>query len=177
MIHIIWILSVLYHVLKYFLFKKHYFHYTIYAIILIVLHRTAGPFTLYFSFHSQYNFHWQYIYNRDYLRPLFDYITYFSNNSGQNSCLSYCHTHMQVCYIDIRNTTVWSIASIYIYTLIIFLSVKYAVQIVHRLFGSTVLHQVYRLVRYCSDITQYIYYCEYFCLGPALRFCDRHTDV
>ena len=43
MIHIIWILSVLYCIPIYLLFFEHYYHYKRYAIILISLHRTAGP--------------------------------------------------------------------------------------------------------------------------------------
>ena len=41
MIHIIWILSILYSFLIYFFFL-HYFHYNIYDIILISLHHTSG---------------------------------------------------------------------------------------------------------------------------------------
>ena len=37
-------------------FFKHYFHYNIYAIILIYLHRTTGPFTLSILCYSQYIF-------------------------------------------------------------------------------------------------------------------------
>ena len=42
MIHKIWILSVLYRISTYFLFFENYYHYNIYAIILISLHRNAG---------------------------------------------------------------------------------------------------------------------------------------
>ena len=42
MIHSIWILSVLYRIPTYLPFF-HYYHYNIYAIILISLYRTAGP--------------------------------------------------------------------------------------------------------------------------------------
>ena len=43
MIHNIWISSVLYRILKYFIFFRYYYCYNIYAIILISLHRTSGP--------------------------------------------------------------------------------------------------------------------------------------
>ena len=42
MIHSIWILSVLYRIPTYFFFFKHYYHYNIYDIFLMSLHRTAG---------------------------------------------------------------------------------------------------------------------------------------
>ena len=42
-IHSIWILSVLYHILTYFLYFENYFHYNIYAIILIILQYNTGP--------------------------------------------------------------------------------------------------------------------------------------
>ena len=43
MIHSILILSLFYRILKYFLFLEHYYHYKIYAIILISPRRTSGP--------------------------------------------------------------------------------------------------------------------------------------
>ena len=43
MIHRIWILSVLYRIPTYLLFFEHYYHYNIYAIILISLHLTSEP--------------------------------------------------------------------------------------------------------------------------------------
>ena len=43
MIHIIWILSVLYRIPTYLIVSEHYYHYNKYAIILFSLHRTAGP--------------------------------------------------------------------------------------------------------------------------------------
>ena len=43
MIHSIWILFVLYRIPTYVLFSKNYYHYNIYAIILISLHHTARP--------------------------------------------------------------------------------------------------------------------------------------
>ena len=52
MIHIIWTLSVLYRIPKYFLFL-YYYHYNTYAIILISIHRTAGPSRcLFFVIHN-----------------------------------------------------------------------------------------------------------------------------
>ena len=65
-------------------------------------------------------------------------------------------------YIDIRTTKVWSISSIYIYTLLPFLFVKYTIHNdTGRLLGI-VLHQVDRLVWDHADITQYSYYRDYF---------------
>ena len=81
-----------------FSFFGHYYYYTIYAIVIISLHRTAGTFTLSLSCHSQYNFHFQYSYNRDYSRSSFDYITYFFNNTGRSSRLRDFYTHMLVRY-------------------------------------------------------------------------------
>ena len=55
LIHIIWILSVLYRILTYFLFFGYYFHYNIYDIILISLHRTAGPYRcLFFDIYNTF---------------------------------------------------------------------------------------------------------------------------
>ena len=50
------------------------YNYTIYAIILLRLNPTAGPFTLSFICYLQYNFNSQYRYNPDYLKLLFDSI-------------------------------------------------------------------------------------------------------
>ena len=68
----------------YILFFGHSYHCTIYAIILISLHRTAGPFTLSFSCYPQYDFHSQYSYNGDYFCSLFDSIAYFANSTGEH---------------------------------------------------------------------------------------------
>ena len=58
MIHVIWILSVLYCIPAYFLFFKHHYHYNIYAIILIGLHRTAGHLRcLLFGIHNTFFVH------------------------------------------------------------------------------------------------------------------------
>ena len=96
MIQSIWILSVLYRISKYFLFFENYFHYKIYAIILISLQRIAGPsrcllfvyFIIHLSFLGPIN--------RDYSWLLFDYIPYSTNNAGR-CCVVVIYRHKCKC--------------------------------------------------------------------------------
>ena len=114
-------------------------------IILIRLHRNAGPFLLSFSCYSQYNCRSQYSYNRDYYRSLFNSIAYFAKNTGKHRVFVIA-IHTCKCTIlilgplqfglshrcTIHNNTGW----------LLFI----------------VLHLVNRLVWYHSYFTQYNYY-------------------
>ena len=77
-------------------FFEHYYSCTIYAIILIILHRTAEYFTLYFSCYSQCNCNSQYRYNYGYLGLSFDSITYFFKNTGEH-CVFVINIHTCKC--------------------------------------------------------------------------------
>ena len=59
------------------LFEK-YYHYTIYSIILIGVHRTAEPFTLSIHYHLKYSFY------REYFRSSINYIAYIPKLRGYN---------------------------------------------------------------------------------------------
>ena len=89
----IWLLSVFYHISTYFLFFEHYFQYNIYAIILIFLYRTTGPFTLFILCYLQYICHFQVRYNRDYSRFSFDSISYSANITGKH-CVFLINIHI-----------------------------------------------------------------------------------
>ena len=164
MIHSIWILFVLYHILTYLLFFEHYYHYTIYAIILISLHRIAGPFTLSLSFYSQYNCHLQYRYNYDCLCSWFNSIAYFANNADKHRVFVIA-IHPCKCNILILGIILSG------------LSHRYTIQNNTGWLLVIVLHLVDRLVQYHSYFTQYSYYRDYFCLGTASHLCDCHSHV
>ena len=164
MIHSIWKLSVLYHISTFFLFFEHCYHYTINAIILISLHRIAGPFTLSLSFYSQYNWHSRYSSNRDYLCSLFDSIAYFAKNAG-NHCVFVIAIHTCKCTILILGLLWFG------------LSHQYTIQNNTGWLLATFLHLVDRLVQYRSYFTQYSYYCNYFRSGPVSRLRDCHSLV
>ena len=151
-------LSVLYHILSYFLFFGHYYHYTIYAIILIRLHRTYGPFALSLCCYSQCNFHFKYSYNRDCLCLSFNSIAYFANNTGKHRVFVIA-IHTCKCTILILGLLRFG------------LSRRYTIQNNKWWLLFIVLHLVDRLVWYCSDFT------HYFRSGPASRLCDRNSHV
>ena len=89
MIHTILILSLLYRISIYFLFLALFPLQHIYAIIVISLHRTAGPLRfLFFVIHDTF-FILRPI-NRDYSRLSFDYIAYSTNNMGERCVFVIC---------------------------------------------------------------------------------------
>ena len=88
----------LYCILTYFLFFENCYHCTIYAIILISPHHTAGPFNFSIRCYSKYIYHFQYKYIRDYFWLLFDSIAYSANNTGKHR-VSVINIHTCKCTI------------------------------------------------------------------------------
>ena len=64
-------------------FYEHYFHYKIYAIILISLHCTSGPSRCLLFIYLQYICRSYKPINRNYSRLVFDYIAYSAKNTGR----------------------------------------------------------------------------------------------
>ena len=104
-----------------FLFTKQYYHYTIYAIILMGIHCTDEPFTLSIYFHLQY------IYQHDYFRSSVDYISYFPTLRGEHRVFV---VTIQKCNCAILKLGLlrFDLSHRYLYKLLIFLSVKDAIQ-------------------------------------------------
>ena len=163
MIHSIWIIFVLYHILTYSLFFRHYFHYNIYAFILIILHRTAGPYCcLFLIFIIHLFFLWLIL--RDFSRLSFDYIAYSAKNTDK----------LWVFMIYGYKGKCNSLISI---LLLFCLSYWKNIQDKRRWLFFILLHFIKSLVWYQSDFIQYSYYRDFFCLGPASRLCDSHGLV
>ena len=102
--------------------------------------------------------------NRDYSRFSFDYITYSANNTGEG-CIFVIYQHKGKC-------------NSLIFILLLFcLSHRKHIQDKKRWFFIIVLHFVKSFVWYRSDFTQYNYYRDFFCLGPASRICHHHRHV
>ena len=152
MIHCIWILSVLYHISTYFLFFEHYFHYNIYDIILISLHRTAGPSRC--LFFDIYNTFVVLMTNKPRIFMVVIWLyRILRQQYGQTLCLLDLHTQRWVQFIDIH-------------TIAIFLSRWKYIQYITGWLFIIVLHFLKSYVWYLSVFNQYIYYCDLFCLRP-----------
>ena len=156
MIHIIWILFVIYRILTYLLFFENYFHYNIYDIILIRLHHTAGAprcpfliFTIHLSFLRPIN--------RDYSRLSFDYITYYANNTGK-SCVLMIYRHKGK----------WN--SLILILLLFFLSNRKHVQDTTRWLFITALHLVKSFVWFWSVLINTVIIVTYFVWGQHSVF-------
>ena len=138
----------------------HYYRYNIFSIKWISLHRTVGPFVLFFSCYSQYNCYLQYRYNHDYFRLLFDYIAYSASTMGKHCVL-----------VIIIHTLILRL-------LRLGLSHKYNIHNNKGWLFVIVPHFFFdRFVWYCSVFTQYSYYCELVCLGPASGLREWHSHV
>ena len=112
-IYSIWILSVLYHVLTYFSSSGQYYHYTIYAIILIGVHHTAEPSTLSNCCHPQY------IYQVDYFCLLIYYIAYLPTLRGKY-CVFIINIQKCMCTISKLGILWFDLSHQYLYELPIF---------------------------------------------------------
>ena len=163
MIQSIWIFFVLYLISTYFLFLKHYFHYKIYAIVLISLHCTSGTSRcLFIDIYNTFSF--LRTINRDYSRLSFDYIAYSANNMGE-SYVFLIYRHKGKC-----NSFIFII-------LIFFLSHRKHIQEKSRWMFIIFLHLVEDFVWYRSVFNQCSYYCDFFHLGPSLIICHQHRHV
>ena len=161
MIHSIWILSVSYHILTYFLFFESYYHYTTYAIILIIhtvrLNPSRCPSVV--------------IRNTIFIRNTVITVTIhiccsilfhtLPSIRGQHSVLVIA-IHTCKCALLILGPLHFGILHRYIYSHYLFSFCKICYSEKYRRLLVIVLQLVDRLVRYCSDITQYSYYSDYF---------------
>ena len=114
-------LSILYHVLTYFTFIEKYYRCTIYAIILIGVHCTAEPLTLFLRCHLQYS------YQRDYFHSSIDYISYLPTLRGKNCVFGITIQNCKGATLKL-GLIQFDLSHRYLYALLISLSVKYTIQ-------------------------------------------------
>ena len=145
-------------------FLKHCYHYTIYDIILISLHHTAGTFTLSIHCYLQWNCHFQWRYNCKYLRLLFDSIVYSAKNTGKHHVFV-----INICTCNCTILILWLLRFGFLHWYTIYNNTEWQFFIF--------LHFVDWFVWDCLIFIQYSYYRDLFCSGPALHLHDYHSHV
>ena len=163
-------------------FFKQYYHYTIYAIILIGVHRMAGTFTLYFSCHSQYSYY------LDYFRLSIDYIAYLPTLWGKHHIFAIT---IQTCKCAILKAgLLWfDLSHQYLYKLHTFsfceiwnseqyrAIVDYSPTLGQQVSVRSYIYYPIQLLPWLFPPVNQLYRILVNIAGRASRLCDRHTNV